>query len=514
LISSIHKAKRFIFGLAYFLALILGAVLLANSASSFSASNLARVPDLFLPAEFLAPTLLISAALETLGFAVAGTVLGFVCALFFSIAIYRLPSLARLAVTLPAWIARGVPDVVFAVLLAQVLGLGPLTGMLALALGTFGVSTKLVSITLLTHRTKIDNNFAQSGMGPVWFTLGVLIPSVFRDLASQFLLRLEVNFRIAVVLGLVGGGGLGLLLSSSMGLLDYQTAAGTVLAIVIFVLATESLSRRIRERASASAKSIHKSFSFAIAPWLLGIFLVGFTLVTLSSGSHRFSLGQAERLVAAALSPDFSSQSEPLWSGLIESIGLASLASLFAFPLALTLALLSSSRITQATGLSSWVRGALGLFRSVPIAVLAILLVVPFGLGFSTALIALVLGGTLFLARVIADSLDDYAVGVVESFSRSGASFLTRSQVAIVSNMRRLSASWFFTLDFLFRYSVILGILGAGGLGQVILSAVRVQDLNTVVAATILIVGVVALLELAEAPPSKAGTRSRNRSTA
>jgi ABC-type phosphate/phosphonate transport system permease subunit len=94
--------------------------------------------------------------------------------------------------------------------------------------------------------------------------------------------------------------------------------------------------------------------------------------------------------------------------------------------------------------------------------------------------------------------LDDGANSQLKTFELSGAGFWTRSLVLVVSNRGKLGRIWFFNLDFLFRYTVILGILGAGGLGQVILSAVRVQDMQTVSAATLMIVTVVGVIEIIE----------------
>jgi phosphonate transport system permease protein len=475
-----------------------GAARILPSFDSFSLSSLKSFVQILFPPTVRNADFFFGAAVETLNLAISGTFLGFVAALSASILIFEFrPALLRL-VSIPTWVTRGVPDVVFAVLLVQVFGVGPTAGMLALALGTFGVSGKLILDSLQTRNTAVELALTASGMGKNHFTIAVLLPMLFKDLLSQFLLRLEVNFRIAIVLGLVGGGGLGLLLDRSLGLMDYQSATSVVIAITGFIFLTELLSRTVRLAIQKSSRSL-------IASWLPVSLLIALTTwpcyyiaTSFTSASLRFSQEQGVRLLSAVLSPDFASQSDSLIQGLIQSISLSAFASFLVFPLAVVIGTLSSHVALGKESLSFLFRQVFALIRSIPIAVLAVLLVIPMGFGPQTAFIALVIGGGLFVGRIIADALDASSSILIQTISDSGAGVWQRAIVVLAQNQRRLLRIWYFTLDFLFRYSVILGILGSGGIGTVISNALRVQDLQTVAAATILIILVIWLIEFSQ----------------
>ena len=123
------------------------------------------------------------------------------------------------------------------------------------------------------------------------------------------------------------------------------------------------------------------------------------------------------------------------------------------------------------------------------------LIVIPLGFGPHSAFLAMVIGGGLFLARILGEAFDSKNRDLLNLFELSGALFTTRGMVVLANNKRRLARHFFFSLDFLFRYSVILGILGSGGLGVVISNAIRVQDISTVAAASWMIILIVFLIE-------------------
>ena len=441
---------------------------------------------------------LLTAMNETLLVALVGTFLGFGVALLLVLGFEGLSERTIRLLSVPVWFSRGVPDVVYAVLLVQVFGLGPITGVLALALGTFGVSGKLLLDAFQVRSKLTEVVFVRSGMSRVRILLTVVLPSLYREILGQFVLRLEINFRIAIVIGLVGGGGLGLQLDRALGTMDYRSASMILLAIAIFVFGSESVARIARNHVAASTGSMLNSRVVTWTPIGLAGLSVFYIILLITEGDFRFSAPQALKLTSALVQPDFISQASAIGNGLIESASLAAFSAFIVFPSALGVAVLSSVAATGRRKTSFVLRQIFGIARGVPVAVLSLFLVVPFGLGPQTAFLALVIGGTLFIGRIAADFLDNTSGELAKLITRAGASKALRAVVVLAQNRSRLLRLWYFTLDFTFRYSVILGILGSGGLGTVILNAIRVQDLSTVSAATILILSVVASIELAQ----------------
>jgi len=439
---------------------------------------------------------LIAATLDTLLIAVTGTWVGFLASVVLVVSLARWPRILRAIFLSPIWFLRGVPDVVMAVLLVQVFGIGSAVGVLGLALGTLGVSGKLILDTLEGRQLLLERAMVRGGQSSFGLHVLVILPSIAIELISQALLRFEINFRIAVVLGLVGGSGLGMLLRRSLGLMDYSSALLILLGIVIFVLGAESVARLSRKVLEGSSKSILRSVPLWVSLSSLSLVSLYQIAQLFLAGQFALRLDQALKLLAGLATPDFASQSSSLWDGFIRSLLSSALASTVAFLLALVIAILVSSRIRPESNLILTLRSAVSAFRAIPLAVLALFLVLLFGLGPFSSFLALAIGGAMFMSRIILDILDQTAAPLLASLLRSGAGLGTRSLTVLFQNKLRIQKALFFNLDFIFRYSVILGILGNGGLGTVILNAVRVQDFSTVSAATILIIAVVLALEV------------------
>jgi phosphonate transport system permease protein len=213
------------------------------------------------------------------------------------------------------------------------------------------------------------------------------------------------------------------------------------------------------------------------------------------------------------LAPDFVSQSTVLLEGLVTSASLAGFSAILAFPIAIVIAVLSSNTVLRLPKTTIALRRTFAILRSLPIAVVALILVIPFGLGFFTAVLAMVIGGSLFFGRLIGDQLDVMRAETLDNLWMSGASRIRLALVSLLQIRAKLKRNWFFAVDYLFRYSVILGLLGAGGLGTALSNAIRVGDIQTVSAATIVIVLVVGALEFIQQRFQTSGSTNSSKKT-
>ena len=71
-------------------------------------------------------------------------------------------------------------------------------------------------------------------------------PQVAPLFITYFLFRFELNVRVAVVLGLVGAGGIGFLLTQYMRLFQYQKVATLMIVILVLVMTIDAISARLR----------------------------------------------------------------------------------------------------------------------------------------------------------------------------------------------------------------------------------------------------------------------------
>ncbi|MEO5698282.1 MAG: phosphonate ABC transporter, permease protein PhnE [Burkholderiaceae bacterium] len=159
------------------------------------------------------------------------------------------------APTVLAWSAKGVLDalrsihtLVFGLLFVGIVGLGATAGILAVAAHSAGTLGKLLAEAIESLDMQPVDAVRATGATPAQvFFLGVW-PAVLPQFVSQTLYVWEFNIRDSTILGLVGAGGLGLLLSEAMSLFQWGRLATLLLAIVVMVTAFDALSRSVRRR--------------------------------------------------------------------------------------------------------------------------------------------------------------------------------------------------------------------------------------------------------------------------
>jgi phosphonate transport system permease protein len=158
----------------------------------------------------------------------------------------------------PAWIQqpvrrlldllRAVPDLVVGTMFIVAVGLGPLSGVLALAVNTGGVLGKLFSEAVETVDPRPVEGVRATGAAPLQQIVWGVIPQVAPLWTSYALYRFESNARSATVLGLIGAGGIGQLLFDSLNGFKFDETAMIVIVIIVAVSLIDLLSQAMRGR--------------------------------------------------------------------------------------------------------------------------------------------------------------------------------------------------------------------------------------------------------------------------
>lgn len=143
---------------------------------------------------------------------------------------------------------RAVPDLVIGTMFVLAVGLGPLAGVLAIALNTGGVLGKLFSEAVEAIDPQPVEGVRAVGAHPLQELVWGVAPQVAPLWTSFGLYRFESNARSATILGLIGAGGIGQRLFESLGAFDYGQTATIILVIVIAVSLIDLLSQTIRTR--------------------------------------------------------------------------------------------------------------------------------------------------------------------------------------------------------------------------------------------------------------------------
>lgn len=143
-------------------------------------------------------------------------------------------------------VLRSVPELVWAVLLLIAAGLGPFSGTLALALHTSGVLGRLFAESIENAPPEPAFALRARGVGRLRVFLWATLPQIWPQVVSYTLYRWENNIRAAAVLGVVGAGGLGQMLSYHLGLFQMHESCTVLLAMMSLVAVVDAMSYAAR----------------------------------------------------------------------------------------------------------------------------------------------------------------------------------------------------------------------------------------------------------------------------
>jgi len=144
---------------------------------------------------------------------------------------------------------RCVPDIVYALILVWTFGVGPLAGILAIALHTTGALGKLFAEAAENADMRPWEGLRAVGANWPECVRFAIVPQVLPNILSYVLLRFETNVRGATVIGFVGAGGIGQELYSVISFNYYQEIGAIIVLIVVAVSLIDLLSERLRTRA-------------------------------------------------------------------------------------------------------------------------------------------------------------------------------------------------------------------------------------------------------------------------
>ena len=143
---------------------------------------------------------------------------------------------------------RTVPVLVFALVFVVAFGLGPLPGVLALAIHTAGALGKLFTEIVENADARPAEGVRASGGNLVQSIRFGVLPQVLSSFASYALLRFEINVREATVMGFVGAGGIGEELLIAIRRFYYSDVSAILVLIILTVFVLDILTERLRGR--------------------------------------------------------------------------------------------------------------------------------------------------------------------------------------------------------------------------------------------------------------------------
>lgn len=153
-----------------------------------------------------------------------------------------------------AWACKGLLDVlraihtlVFGLVLVGIVGLGPTAGILAIALHSMGTYGKLYAESVESLDMGAIHAVQATGASRTQVFFNAVWPAVLPQFVANHLYIWEFNIRDSTILGLIGAGGLGLLISEAVSLFQWSRLATILLVVIALVVVFDTLSRRIRQ---------------------------------------------------------------------------------------------------------------------------------------------------------------------------------------------------------------------------------------------------------------------------
>lgn len=141
---------------------------------------------------------------------------------------------------------RGIPEIILAIVLIVVTGLGTQAGTIALAIGGVGLLGKLLADSLEEVRPGPEQALRAAGATRLQVYAGATAPQGMKALIGHSFYMLDTNIRAATILGLVGGGGVGYYLLNAGQGSRYDLVTTIVLMILVTVVAVEGLAMWMR----------------------------------------------------------------------------------------------------------------------------------------------------------------------------------------------------------------------------------------------------------------------------
>ncbi|WP_271910439.1 phosphonate ABC transporter, permease protein PhnE [Vreelandella alkaliphila] len=207
--------------------------------------------------------------------------------------------------------------------------------------------------------------------------------------------------------------------------------------------------------------------------------------------------GRALNFLGAFLQPDFVSRQSDIIAGLLESLTMTLTSTVIGVLLAIPVGL-GAARNISPLPIYAVCRAIIAVSRTFQEIIIAILFVVMFGFGPFAGMLTLAFATIGFMAKLLAEDIEDLDWRQVEAVRATGASWWQTMNHAIQPQvMPRLIGLSMYRLDINFRESSVIGIVGAGGIGATLNTSLSRYEYGTSAAILLIIIAIVLMSEYA-----------------
>jgi len=206
-------------------------------------------------------------------------------------------------------------------------------------------------------------------------------------------------------------------------------------------------------------------------------------------------LERGQRFILGFLQPDFSSRWRDISQGLVESLTMTLTSTVVGVAVSLPIGI-GAARNLAPRGIYVICRGIIAVSRALQEIIIAIFLVAMFGFGPFAGFLTLSFATIGFIAKLLADDIEEIDEAQAEAIRATGASWGQLINYAIETQvMPRLIGLSLYRLDINFRESAVIGIVGAGGIGATLNTAIDRYEYDSAGAILLIVIGIVMVAE-------------------
>jgi phosphonate transport system permease protein len=199
--------------------------------------------------------------------------------------------------------------------------------------------------------------------------------------------------------------------------------------------------------------------------------------------------------VLGFLQPDFTSRWGDIVLGFQESLTMTVTATALGVALSIPVAV-GAARNLAPTWIYLFCRGFIALSRTLNEIIVAIFMVAMFGFGPFAGFLTLTFATIGFMAKLMAEDMEEIEASQLEALRATGASYLQVLDFAVLSQVTpRLLGLSMYRLDINFRESAVIGIVGAGGIGATLNTAMDRYEFDSAAAVILVIIAIVMVAE-------------------
>jgi phosphonate transport system permease protein len=362
---------------------------------------------------------------------------------------------------------RAIPEVMYAIVFVISIGMGAPAGVLALSLHTIGLLSKFYAEAIESIDRKPVEAIEATGSHGLGVIRHAVLPQVFPLFMGYNLYLLDHNIRAAMVLGLVGAGGLGVELFTQMRSFNYQKAAAVIIIIFAIITIIDRVSARLRKdiidgkflsRENRSKDSLLLLIISVVA--MLSLYFIPVNFKEMAYGIPRIG-----EFLRGMFPPDFSGIAVYI-KLMLETVGMGISGTFLAVLISIPIGMLSARNVIHAPVIYNIMKEISNFFRAMPELMFALIFVAAVGLGPFAGVLAIAIHTAGFLGKFYAEAIENVDPEPVEAVGATGARFIQRIRHAVFPQVMPLFNSYnLYILDRNIRASTVMGIVGAGGIG-------------------------------------------------